>query len=55
MRWHLDLDTLTDRDRLGCERLILTHQSPTALALDLTEWDTARKRRPLPRYRLCRW
>jgi ribonuclease BN (tRNA processing enzyme) len=42
VRWHLDLDTLAaNRDRLGCGQLILTHMSPTTLALDLVDWDTA--------------
>lgn len=42
IKWHLDLDTLTQhRHRLGCRRLLLTHLSPTALAADLAGWDTA--------------
>jgi ribonuclease BN (tRNA processing enzyme) len=42
VRWHLDLDTLvTNRDRLGCQRLVLTHLSPTALAANLSGWDVA--------------
>jgi hypothetical protein len=41
-RWHLDLDTLSrHRDRLTCQRLVLTHLSPSALALDLRDWTVA--------------
>lgn len=43
VRWHLDLDALDrNRARLGCRRLLLTHLSPTALAADLSGWETAR-------------
>ena len=42
VRWHLDLETLArHRDELTCRRLVLTHLSPTALALDLSAWDVA--------------
>ncbi|WP_067970497.1 MBL fold metallo-hydrolase [Nocardiopsis trehalosi] len=42
VRWHLDLETLArHRHRLTCRRLVLTHLSPTALAADLTPWETA--------------
>lgn len=42
VRWHLDLEALaTHRSRLTCDRLILTHLSPTALASNLSEWDVA--------------
>ncbi len=42
VKWHLDLGTLAQhRNQLGCRRLLLTHLSPTALAADLTGWDTA--------------
>ncbi|WP_028933157.1 MBL fold metallo-hydrolase [Pseudonocardia spinosispora] len=42
VRWHLDLDTLAaNRHRLTCERLVLTHLSPTALAADLSAWQIA--------------
>jgi hypothetical protein len=42
VRWHLDLDALAaHRDRLHCERLVLTHLSPSALAADRTGWETA--------------
>ena len=42
VRWHLDLESLEEnRDRLDCRRLILTHLSPTALAADLSGWETA--------------
>jgi ribonuclease BN (tRNA processing enzyme) len=41
-RWHLDLDTLSrHRDRLTCQRLVLTHLSPSALDLDLSDWTVA--------------
>lgn len=42
VRWHLDLDSLTrHRDRFDCDRLVLTHLSPTALAMDLSDWEVA--------------
>jgi ribonuclease BN (tRNA processing enzyme) len=42
VRWHLDLQALAGhRDRLTCERVVLTHLSPTALASDLSGWDVA--------------
>jgi ribonuclease BN (tRNA processing enzyme) len=42
IRWHLDLDTLSrHRDRLTCRKLVLTHLSPSALALDLRDWTVA--------------
>lgn len=42
IRWHLDLDTLQlHRDRFTCERMVLTHLSPSALAGDLTGWHAA--------------
>lgn len=42
VRWHLDLDALAHhRSQLTCDRLLLTHLSPTALAADLTGWQTA--------------
>jgi len=42
VRWHLDLDSLTrHRDRFDCDRLVLTHLSPTALAMDLQRWQVA--------------
>ncbi|WP_345467807.1 MBL fold metallo-hydrolase [Actinoallomurus oryzae] len=42
VRWHLDLDALAaNRHRLGCRRLLLTHMSPSALAADLSDWETA--------------
>jgi ribonuclease BN (tRNA processing enzyme) len=42
VRWHLDIDTLSrHRDRLTCDELVLTHLSPSALALDLTDWTVA--------------
>lgn len=42
VRWHLDLDTLADHaDRLGCERLVLTHMSPSVLALEQLDWPAA--------------
>lgn len=42
VRWHLDIDTLSrHRDRLTCGELVLTHLSPSALALDLTDWTVA--------------
>lgn len=41
VRWHLDLGTLAEkRDRFTCERLVLTHMSPAALAADMTDWET---------------
>jgi ribonuclease BN (tRNA processing enzyme) len=43
VRWHLDLETLSsNRHRLTCHRLVLTHLSPTALASDLSDWEVAR-------------
>ena len=42
VRWHLDLETLAHhRDELTCRRLVLTHLSPTALAMELSDWDVA--------------
>ncbi len=42
VRWHLDLATLaSQRDKLGCRQLVLTHLSPTALASDLSDWQVA--------------
>ena len=42
VRWHLDLGTLADHaDRLACGRLVLTHMSPSALALEELDWATA--------------
>lgn len=42
VRWHLDIDTLSrHRHRLTCRKLVLTHLSPSALALDLTDWTVA--------------
>jgi len=42
VRWHLDLEALAShRSRLTCDRLILTHLSPTALASDLSGWEVA--------------
>jgi len=42
VRWHLDLDSLAENsDRLSCRRLILTHMSPAALALEDIAWETA--------------
>lgn len=42
VRWHLDIETLSrHRDRLTCRNLLLTHLSPSALALDLTDWTVA--------------
>jgi ribonuclease BN (tRNA processing enzyme) len=42
VRWHLDLDTLArHRASLTCQRLVLTHLSPTALSSDLGGWDIA--------------
>ena len=42
VKWHLDLASLAaNRERLTCRRLVLTHMSPSALAADLGEWETA--------------
>ena len=42
VRWHLDLETLArHRDRLTCRELVLTHLSPSALAIDLNGWTVA--------------
>jgi ribonuclease BN (tRNA processing enzyme) len=42
VKWHLDLDTLArHRGQLACNRLLLTHLSPTALAADLSDWSIA--------------
>ena len=42
VRWHLDLDSLSrHRDRFDCGRMVLTHLSPTALAMDLSDWEVA--------------
>ena len=42
VRWHLDLEALASHyNRLNCDRLILTHLSPTALASDLSGWEVA--------------
>jgi len=42
VRWHLDLDSLTrHRDRFDCGRMVLTHLSPTALSMDLSDWEVA--------------
>jgi ribonuclease BN (tRNA processing enzyme) len=42
VRWHLDLGTLAEkRHRFTCERMVLTHMSPTVLESDLTGWETA--------------
>jgi ribonuclease BN (tRNA processing enzyme) len=42
IRWHMDLDTLSrQRDRLTCSTLMLTHLSPSALAMDLSDWTVA--------------
>jgi ribonuclease BN (tRNA processing enzyme) len=42
VRWHLDLDALAiHADRVACEKLILTHMSPTVLDLDTLDWPTA--------------
>lgn len=42
VRWHLDLDSLArNSDRLCCRQLVLTHMSPTTLALDTLDWPAA--------------
>jgi ribonuclease BN (tRNA processing enzyme) len=42
VRWHLDLEALSaHRQRLTCQRLVLTHPSPSALESDLSDWETA--------------
>ena len=42
VRWHLDLDSLAaNAHRLGCEQLVLTHMSPSVLALEQLDWPTA--------------
>jgi ribonuclease BN (tRNA processing enzyme) len=42
VRWHLDIDSLgRHRDRFTCQRLMLTHLSPSALVSDLSGWEVA--------------
>lgn len=42
VRWHLDLASIdSNRDRLSCSRLVLTHLSPAALDSDMTGWEVA--------------
>lgn len=42
VRWHLDLESLTaNRERFDCGAIVLTHLSPSALELDLRDWEVA--------------